>query len=166
MSNGKGSAGFTLIEVLVVVAIIGIITVMAVPAYKNTMIRTKRSRMLTTMKTISDDMQLYYSDTGQFYPEGFSFGSFTFAFEVYYPSDPIHLKGQGSTLSTRRHYVYYLYRFEPFYSEPLIYAYALKQFGNDLDGDPYPDLWIKTGSGSPQVYYDDLKDSRHTVVWN
>lgn len=166
MKNRNQENGFTLIEILTVVAIIGLITVMAIPAYQSAMIRTKRSVMLTNLRTISEDEQLFYSDKGSFYPKGWSFGPYTYSFTIIYPWTHFQLQGQNKTMQQNRRYVYYIYRFEPFYSEPILYAYALKSYGNDLDGDPYPDLWIKVGSGQPQVYYDDLKNTRHQVVWN
>ncbi len=166
MRSEAHESGFTLIEILTVVAIIGIITVLAIPAYQSAMIRTKRSVMFTNLKTMSEDQQLYYSDTGHFYPAGWSWGRYSYSFKIIYPRTHFELQGSKRTLRQNRRYVYYLYRFEPFYSEPIIYAYALKSYGNDLDGDSYPDLWIKVGSGQPQVYYDDLKNSRHSVVWN
>jgi type II secretory pathway pseudopilin PulG len=151
----------------VVVAIIGIITILAIPASKYAMIKVKRSRMLYYLKVISEDELIYQRDTGTYYPAGTKVDGMTSAFKTYYPYEPMVLEGQDITLAAKsRHYVFYIYRFEPFFLEPIIYAYANAYYGNDLDGDPYPDVWIKVGSGPPQLYFDDLTNTKHPVGWN
>ncbi len=161
------TSGFTVIELLVVVAILGIISVLAVIATRYATLNLKRSRMLNYLKLISEDEIMYERDHRTYYPEGFSIGNSTYALKVYQPYETMLLEGQGIELGPRsRHYVYYIYRFEPFYPEPIIYAIAQQSSHNDLDGDPYPDLWIKIGSGQPQLYYDDLTDTYHPVRWN
>lgn len=158
--------GFTVIEILVVVAVLGIITALAIPSFERARIKIRQNRMMTYLKMITEDQLLHYRDHGEFYPAGFSFGGFSYAFAFYPRSARMELEGQGKVLGPySRHYAYYIYRFEPFYNEPLIYAYAHRSFGNDLDGDPFPDLWIKVGSAPPQVYYDDLTNTYHQVDW-
>jgi len=162
MTGRTNSRGFTVLELMVVVAIIGIIAALAVPSYRNIMFRAKRARMLHYLQMIGNDELLYQRDHGTYYPEGWSFWGWTYAFKLYEPGDTMVLEGQNIKLHPgTRLYWYYIYRFEPYYPEPIIYAYAATFLGNDPDGDSFPDLWIKVGSGQPQPYYDD-----RTNTWN
>lgn len=156
--------GFTLIEILVVVAIVAIVAALAVPVAKRVLMKAERSKMLATLDAISDDQALYQRDHGTFYPAAPSFFGWSFVTRIYRPETPVPLEGQNLVIpGSPKRYAYYIYRFEPFYPEPLIYAYKHRVFGNDLDGDPYPDMWIKSGSGPAQCYYDDLTDTRNRV---
>lgn len=54
--------GFTLIEVLVVVVIIGVLVSMALPMYTRTIERSRAAEAMTIVKTINDAVYVYYSD--------------------------------------------------------------------------------------------------------
>ncbi|TAL63044.1 MAG: type IV pilin protein [Legionella sp.] len=45
----RGNWGFTLVEVLIVMAVIGILTAIAYPSYQNYILKTRRSEALATM---------------------------------------------------------------------------------------------------------------------
>ncbi len=57
----KGKA-FTLIELLIVVAIIGILAAIAVPNFLNAQVRAKIARVQGDVKTIKDAMLMYHLD--------------------------------------------------------------------------------------------------------
>lgn len=59
---------FTLIELLIVVAIIGILAAIAVPNFLNAQIRAKISRTVSDMKTLETALEMYRVDKGRYPP--------------------------------------------------------------------------------------------------
>lgn len=63
--------GFTLIEMMIVVAVIGILAAIAYPSYQQYIIKTKRTDMMTEMQNIASEIQARklaqgsYSDISQ-----------------------------------------------------------------------------------------------------
>lgn len=51
--------GFTLIELMIVIAIIGILAMVAIPAYQDYVVKTKRGEMKTSMMSIAQGLQRY-----------------------------------------------------------------------------------------------------------
>ena len=73
--------GFTLIELMIVVAIIGILAAMAIPAYRDYVARARVSEGLTMASGVKADVVEYYASTGA-WPTGitqlgYKYGSFT-----------------------------------------------------------------------------------------
>ena len=78
MTNDKGKAealskntcgavlrsGFTLIEVLTVVLIIGILTSIALPMYMRSIERSRATEAMTAIKALNDSIYAYYADKG------------------------------------------------------------------------------------------------------
>ncbi len=60
---------FTLIELLIVVAIIGILAAIAVPNFLNAQVRAQISRAHSDLKTLSTSIEMYNLDNGS-YPGG------------------------------------------------------------------------------------------------
>lgn len=56
-SLNKKDKGFTLIEMMIVVAIIGIISAIAYPSYQRYVIKTKRTDMMTEMQNIASEIE-------------------------------------------------------------------------------------------------------------
>ena len=53
----KNQRGFTLIEMMIVVAIIGILAAIAYPSYQGYVIKTKRTDMMTEMQNIASEIE-------------------------------------------------------------------------------------------------------------
>ncbi len=56
--------GFTLIELMIVIAIIGILAAIAIPAYQDYTIRAQASEALSLLDGIKTPMYEYYTNTG------------------------------------------------------------------------------------------------------
>ena len=59
--------GFTLVELVIVIIIVGILSLVAVPIYKNYVLRAKLTEAKTFMKTVFDAQNLYYLEHGTYY---------------------------------------------------------------------------------------------------
>ena len=64
------TSGFTLIELMIVVAVIAILTAMAYPAYNKHVIKTRRSEAQAELVKWGQAMERYYSTNGSYTSSG------------------------------------------------------------------------------------------------
>jgi len=62
-------SGMTLIELMIVVAVIGIISLIAVPRFANLIARSKEATIKGKLGGLRSAITIYYSDTASDYPE-------------------------------------------------------------------------------------------------
>ncbi|QEE23833.1 prepilin-type N-terminal cleavage/methylation domain-containing protein [Rhodanobacter glycinis] len=74
MSNTRSSQGFTLIELMIVVAIIAILAAIAIPAYQNYLIRAQVTEGMSLAGGAKAAVWDYTSNTGTFPPSNQSAG--------------------------------------------------------------------------------------------
>jgi general secretion pathway protein G len=68
MHEDRRQSGFTLIELMTVIAIIGILVGVAVPQYKNAIISAKEAVLIEDLRRMQDAIEQHNADTGQ-YPQ-------------------------------------------------------------------------------------------------
>ncbi|MBF4366458.1 prepilin-type N-terminal cleavage/methylation domain-containing protein, partial [Vibrio anguillarum] len=59
-------SGFTLIELMIVVGIIGVLCAIAVPAYKSYLIKTESNTAVSIPRTLLTNIDLYIQEKGSF----------------------------------------------------------------------------------------------------
>jgi general secretion pathway protein G len=64
--NRNREQGFTLLELIVVVAIIGILATIAMPALKNVPVRARETVLKTNLRTLRDVIDQHYGDKGRY----------------------------------------------------------------------------------------------------
>jgi len=66
--NLQKRKGFTLIELMIVVAIIGILAAIAIPQFANLVSKSQEGRTKANLGTIRSALSIYYGDTEGWYP--------------------------------------------------------------------------------------------------
>ena len=68
--NSESKKAFTLIELLIVVAIIAILAAIAVPNFREAQVRAKVSRAKSDMRSLVTAIEAYRVDTNHYPPDG------------------------------------------------------------------------------------------------
>lgn len=93
----RSSRGFTLIELMVVVAILGILVSMAVPTYRSIVQRAKETVLRQNLFTLRDVIDQYYADKGK-YPDALE-DLVSSGYLRHIPVDPMTLKPDWKTIN-------------------------------------------------------------------
>jgi len=64
--EGKRQAGFTLVELLITIAILSIVAGIAVPAYSTYIIQANRSDAISFLSEVAGEQQRYFSENNQY----------------------------------------------------------------------------------------------------
>lgn len=68
-SHGRQSnSGFTLLELIIVIALIGLLATIAMPAFKQVPRKSKEAVLKTNLRTIRDALDQHYADKGHYPP--------------------------------------------------------------------------------------------------
>ena len=133
---------FTLIELLIVVAIIGILAAIAVPNFLNAQTRAKLARTEADLKSLETSLETYRLDNNR-YPNTFELWKLTtpIAFISSLPQDPF-----GPILSTDTGYSAVLSAYGPPIKSFYIY-HGPNTYENQPDMIRLGILWVLTGLG-------------------
>jgi type IV pilus assembly protein PilA len=66
LENGKRTPGFTLVELMVVVAIIGVLASVAIPSFRNYQLTSKRSEAFANLAALAKSQKAYYAEFNEF----------------------------------------------------------------------------------------------------
>jgi len=93
--------GFTLIELMVVVAIVIILVSIAIPVYAKFVQRARRARVISDFRTIRDSLEAYRTDWGMYPITGATGETFGLHTDFNTPTSTItkELTGNGATIN-------------------------------------------------------------------
>ncbi len=69
MQRVEGNQGFTLVELMIVVAIIGLLAALAIPAYLSTRDRSVATAVANNLRTYNNAFQIYATENGSWPPD-------------------------------------------------------------------------------------------------
>jgi len=68
MIRGQEANGFTMIELMIVISIVGILATLAVPSYQGTLVRAREAALRQDLFTMRDVLDQHRADQGKYPP--------------------------------------------------------------------------------------------------
>lgn len=65
-AGSRGARGFTLIELMIVIAIVAILAAIAIPSYRNQVVKTNRSDAMAVLQGFAQAMERYYAQNNTY----------------------------------------------------------------------------------------------------
>lgn len=62
----KKAAGFTLVEIMIVMVLIGVLAAIALPSYQQSVVNSRRADAMAVLQGLSQAMERYYTETGAY----------------------------------------------------------------------------------------------------
>jgi general secretion pathway protein G len=66
--GARGAHGFTLLELMIVVSIVGILATLAVPSYQSSVVKAKEAALRQDLSTLRDVLDQHKADQGKYPP--------------------------------------------------------------------------------------------------
>jgi prepilin-type N-terminal cleavage/methylation domain-containing protein len=84
--RSDSKSGFTLVEIMIVVVIIGLLISMAIPAFEKIRMNSQNARLANDLRVLSGSMEIFALELGE-YPEDSNSGAIPEGFEEYVNSE-------------------------------------------------------------------------------
>ncbi|MEM7791175.1 MAG: prepilin-type N-terminal cleavage/methylation domain-containing protein [Verrucomicrobiota bacterium] len=80
--HSQKQSGFTLVEIMIVVVIVGLLATIAIPAFRKTQMAAQNSRLANDLRVFAGQIQIFTLETGN-YPEDSTTGEIPTGLEEY-----------------------------------------------------------------------------------